>query len=118
MELRSAETDSVSLVVRIKSPNIALGRSGRQGLSSVSRTKRATSQKDTSMYLTRRGVLAAGAAAGLGSSVFAGSASASVVTPAPSRELLRRAMAALDKHKIPQRDLFAIADFSQPSRLP
>lgn len=70
------------------------------------------------MSLTRRGVLAAGAAAGLVSPVFTAPAFASDAGPAPSRELLRRAMAALDKHQIAQRDLFAIADFSQPSRLP
>jgi hypothetical protein len=40
--------------------------------------------------------------------------------PGPSRELLRRAMAALDAHsaQIAKRDLIAVADFSQPSRLP
>jgi len=69
------------------------------------------------MSLTRRGVLAAGAAAGLVSSGLA--AQAAVTAPGPSRELLRRALAALDRHgaKIPQRDLMAVVDFSQPSRL-
>lgn len=70
------------------------------------------------MALTRRGLLAAGAAAGLVSPVLTAPAFASDATPAPSRELLRRAMAALDKHQIAKRDLVAIADFSQPSRLP
>jgi hypothetical protein len=48
---------------------------------------------------------------------FAASGSAA---PGPARELLRRAMAALDAHsaQIAKRDLIAIADFSQPSRLP
>ena len=67
------------------------------------------------MTLTRRFVLAAGASAGLIRPVFASSA-----TGGPSSELLRRAMAALDKHsaQIAKRDLVALADFSQPSRLP
>jgi len=70
------------------------------------------------MSLTRRGVLVAGSAAGLVSSAFA--AQASVTAQGPSRELLRRALTALDRHsaQIPNRDLVAIADFSQPSRLP
>jgi hypothetical protein len=70
------------------------------------------------MPLTRRGLLAAGAAAGLVSPVFTAPAFATDAAPAPSRELLRRAMAALDKHQVAQRDLIGIADFSQPSRLP
>jgi hypothetical protein len=40
--------------------------------------------------------------------------------PAVSAGLLTRAKAALDRHldKIPNRDLIAVADFAQPSRLP
>jgi hypothetical protein len=70
------------------------------------------------MSLTRRSLLVAGAAAGLVSPVLPALASAPSGAPAPSRELLRRAMAALDKHQIANRDLVAIADFSQASRLP
>ena len=70
------------------------------------------------MPLTRRGLLVAGTAAGLVSPVLPALASALSGAPAPSRELLRRAMAALDKHQIANRDLVAIADFSQASRLP
>lgn len=70
------------------------------------------------MSLTRRGVLVAGGAAGLVSSGLA--AQAAVAAPGPSRELLRRALAALDRHgaQIAQRDLIAVVDFSQASRLP
>jgi hypothetical protein len=70
------------------------------------------------MFLTRRSLLVAGAAAGLVSPALA--AQASVTAAGPSRELLRRALAALDRHsaEIPNRDLMAVADFSQPSRLP
>jgi hypothetical protein len=70
------------------------------------------------MFLTRRGLLVAGTAAGLVSPALA--AQASVTAAGPSRELLRRALAALDRHsaQIPNRDLMAVADFSQPSRLP
>jgi hypothetical protein len=69
------------------------------------------------MSLTRRGVLAASAATGLVSSGLA--AQAAVTAPGPSRELLRRALAALDRHgaQITHRDLIAVVDFSQPSRL-
>jgi hypothetical protein len=69
------------------------------------------------MALTRRSVLAAAASAGFVRPVFASSTSAA---PSPSRELLRRAMASLEKHgtQITKRDLVAVADFSQPSRLP
>ena len=40
--------------------------------------------------------------------------------PVVSASLMARAKAALDRHhdKIPNRDLIAVADFSQPSRLP
>ena len=70
------------------------------------------------MSLTRRGVLAAGAAAGMVSPALA--TQAPVMAPAPSRDLLRRALAALDRHsaQITHRDLIAVADFSQASRLP
>ena len=69
------------------------------------------------MALTRRFVLAACASVGVLRPAFAASGSA---TAGPSRALLRRAMAALDAHsaQIAKRDLIAIADFSQPSRLP
>ena len=70
------------------------------------------------MSLTRRCVLAAGAAA----------ASASLVRPALaapaagslSPQLLARATAALNRHgaQIANRDVIAIADFAQPSRQP
>ena len=45
---------------------------------------------------------------------------ASAVAQGQSRELLRRALTALDRQtaQIPNRELIAIADFSQPSRLP
>lgn len=69
------------------------------------------------MHLSRRTVLAAGAAVGLARPAFA----TAVAAPSgPSRELLRRALAALDRHssQTSSRDLIAIADFSQPSRLP
>ena len=68
------------------------------------------------MLLTRRKMLAAGAAAG--TSLVIRPAFAAV--PAISAGLLARAMAALDRHhdKIPNRDLVAVADFSRPSRLP
>jgi hypothetical protein len=70
------------------------------------------------MSLTRRGVLVAGAAAGLVSPAL--TAQASVAAQGPSRELLRRALTALDRHaaQLPNRELIAVADFSQPSRLP
>jgi L,D-transpeptidase catalytic domain len=68
------------------------------------------------VLLTRRKVLAAGTAAGASLVVRPALAAA----PAVSAGLLTRAMAALDRHhdKIPNRDLIAMADFAQPSRLP
>lgn len=72
------------------------------------------------MPLTRRGVLAAGAAAGLVSAPAMALAAPAAPVTGPSRDLLRRALAALDRHgaQIAHRDLIAVADFSQPSRLP
>jgi hypothetical protein len=69
------------------------------------------------MVLTRRFVLAAGASAGFAHPVFA---SSTTTVPGPSRELLRRALGALDKHRaqIANRDVIAIADFAQPSHQP
>jgi len=69
------------------------------------------------MALTRRFVLAAAASVGALRPAFA---SSGATMPGSSRELLRRAMAALDAHsaQIAKRDLIAVADFSQPSRLP
>jgi len=66
--------------------------------------------------LTRRKVLAAGIAAGASLVMRPALAAA----PTVSAELLARAKAALDRHhdKILHRDLIAVADFSQPSRLP
>jgi hypothetical protein len=66
--------------------------------------------------LTRRKVLAAGTAAGASLVMRPAFAAA----PAVSAGLLTRAMAALDRHhdKIPNRDVIAVADFAQPSRLP
>ena len=68
------------------------------------------------MPLTRRKVLAAGIAAGASLVMRPALAAA----PTVSAELLARAKAALDRHhdKILHRDLIAVADFSQPSRLP
>ena len=68
------------------------------------------------MSLTRRKVLAAGTAAGASLVMRPAFAAA----PAVSAGLLTRAKAALDRHldKIPNRDLIAVADFAQPSRLP
>ena len=68
------------------------------------------------MSLTRRTVLAAGIAAGASLVMRPAFAAA----PTVSAELLARAKAALDRHhdKILHRDLIAVADFSQPSRLP
>lgn len=70
------------------------------------------------MSLTRRCVLAAGAASGLMSTGL--SAQAAVTAAGPSRELLRRALAALDRHasEISHRDLIAVVDFAQASRVP
>lgn len=55
--------------------------------------------------------------------LFSGMAGIALVRPAsaaavtgPSSELLGRALAALDRHNFIQRDLIAVADFSQPSR--
>jgi hypothetical protein len=69
------------------------------------------------MALTRRTLLAAGAAVGLAHPALAATVPAA---SGPSRELLRRALAALDQHsaEIAHHDLIAIADFSQPSRFP
>lgn len=69
------------------------------------------------MSPTRRAVLVAGSAAGL---VSSGWAARAANAPGPSRELLRRALAALDRHgaEIANRDLIAVADFSQASRVP
>jgi hypothetical protein len=66
--------------------------------------------------LTRRKVLAAGIAAGTSLAMRPAFAAA----PAVSQGLLARAKDALDRHhdKILNRDLIAVADFSQPSRLP
>ena len=68
------------------------------------------------MLLTRRKVLAAGTAAVASLAVRPALAAA----PAVSKGLMSRAMAALDLHhdKIPNRDLIAVADFAQPSRMP
>jgi hypothetical protein len=68
------------------------------------------------MSWTRRGLLAAGAMAGLPRPVLA----ATITAPILSRELLQRALTALERHKssIANHDLIAIADFSQPSRQP
>jgi hypothetical protein len=78
--------------------------------------RRVESWEVIKVSLTRRKVLAAGTAAG--ASLVVRPAFAAV--PAVSAGLLSRAMAALDRHhdKIPNRDLIAVADFSQPSRLP
>ena len=75
------------------------------------------------MSLTRRNVLAAGAAA-----ASAGFASVSLVRPALaapataslSPQLLARATAALNRHgaQIANQDVIAIADFARPSRQP
>ena len=66
------------------------------------------------MLLTRRKVLAAGTVAGASLIMRPAFAAA----PAISTGLLTRAKAALDHHNIPNRDLIAVADFAQPSRLP
>jgi len=68
------------------------------------------------VLLTRRRMLAAGTAAGASLIMRPAFAAAPVV----SASLLARAKAALDRHhdKILNRDLIAVADFSQPSRLP
>ena len=73
-------------------------------------------QEDIYVLLTRRKVLAAGTAAGASLVVRPAFAAAPVI----SSGLLTRAKAALDRHhdKIPNRDLIAVADFAQPSRLP
>ena len=73
-------------------------------------------QEDINVLLTRRKVLAAGTAAGASLIMRPAFAAAPVV----SAGLMARARAALDRHhdKIPNRDVIAVADFSQPSRLP
>jgi len=73
-------------------------------------------QEDINVLLTRRKMLAAGTAAGASLIMRPAFAAAPVV----SASLLARAKAALDRHhdKILNRDLIAVADFSQPSRLP
>ena len=70
------------------------------------------------MSLTRRGLLLAGMAAGIGISVrpvLAAAAPAGI-----PRDLLNRALAALDRHRgaIADPGLIAIADFSRPSCTP
>jgi len=73
-------------------------------------------QEDINVLLTRRKMLAAGTAAGASLIMRPAFAAAPVVCAS----LLARAKAALDRHhdKILNRDLIAVADFSQPSRLP
>jgi len=68
------------------------------------------------VLLTRRRMLAAGTAAGASLIMRPAFAAAPVVCAS----LLAHAKAALDRHhdKILNRDLIAVADFSQPSRLP
>ncbi|HEY8253758.1 MAG TPA: murein L,D-transpeptidase catalytic domain family protein [Rhizomicrobium sp.] len=70
------------------------------------------------MSLTRRNVLVAGAAAASASLVRPALAAPATASLAP--ELLARARAALNQHsgQIANRDVIAIADFSQPSRQP
>jgi hypothetical protein len=73
------------------------------------------------MLLTRRKLIATGA---MGASVALASPAlaspASAAAPDISPELLRRAMAALDRHHdaITNRDVIAVADFARPSRAP
>lgn len=79
----------------------------------------------------RRFIAGAGAAAaGLALSAHWGSTADRLARPAPSNcrqisnppqpRLLARAMAALDTHadRIPNRDLIAVVDFAEPSRVP
>lgn len=70
------------------------------------------------MSLTRRRLLVAGMAAGIGSAVRP--AFAAVAPAGISPDLLGRAKAALDRHRneIANPDLIAIADFSRPSCMP
>ena len=70
------------------------------------------------MSLTRRRLLVAGMAAGISSAVHP--ALAAAAPAAIPRDLMGRAMAALDRHRgeIANPDLVAIADFSRPSRMP
>lgn len=73
------------------------------------------------MNLSRRSlfVMAGGIGAGVLLRPLASVAEpAPVVAPGVSSAILQRALAALDRHSIPNRDLIAIADFSQPSRTP
>jgi hypothetical protein len=74
------------------------------------------------MSLTRRTVLAAGAAAASASFVSASLVRPALAAPAASLspQLLARATAALNRHgaQIANRDVIAIADFAQPSRQP
>jgi hypothetical protein len=71
------------------------------------------------MALSRRQMLVS-SACGLVAMTAARSALAASVTPVIAPELMREALAALDHHsaQIPNRDLIAIADFSQPSNRP
>lgn len=68
------------------------------------------------MLVTRRKVLAAGTAAGISLAVRPVFAAAPAISPG----LLTRATAALNRHRgeISNRDLIAVVDFAQPSRLP
>lgn len=70
------------------------------------------------MSLTRRKLLRAGMAAGIGIAMRPALAAAAPAGLAP--DLLGRAMAALDRHRgeIANPELIAIADFSRPSRMP
>jgi hypothetical protein len=93
-----------------KAPNVGEYEGPRRNFS------RCAELEEINVLLTRRKVLAAGTAAG--ASLVMRPAFAT--TPAVSAGLLSRGMAALDRYhdKIPNRDLIAVADFAQPSRLP
>jgi hypothetical protein len=71
------------------------------------------------MILSRRALF--GATSGLAAATLLGPLSAeAAAAPAVSSTLLRRGLAALDRHgsAIPNRDVMAIADFALPSRSP
>ncbi len=66
------------------------------------------------MNVSRRSLLVSGA----GLALAALPSIDAIAGTGPGPGLMRRALAALEKHRIPHRDVIAVADFSLPSRLP